>query len=240
MKQINFLTALPRSGTTLLGALVNHSHLGVSPHSLVIEMIYQIYKLKEDEKYFNFPNSESYYNVLREIIPNYYSNTDYTYVLDKGPWGTPYNLNILREIHPNRKFVILYRSPLECLASFMRFYRDDIENQSNFYMSEDGAIGKNLMSIRNIINSNEDYILINYNDLINEPQLKVNALCNFLEIDSITINLNKFQFNGLEYDDGVLGAPIHEVRTNHIKKLDYDVEKILPKSIIDQYKNLSI
>ncbi len=58
MKQINFLTALPRSGTTLLGALVNHSHLGVSPHSLVIEMIYQIYKLKEDEKYFNFPNSE--------------------------------------------------------------------------------------------------------------------------------------------------------------------------------------
>lgn len=240
MKQINFLTALPRSGTTLLGALVNHSNLGVSPHSLVIEMVYQIYKLKENEKYLNFPNPESYYNVLRKIIPSYYSNTSYTHILDKGPWGTPYNLNILKEIHPNRKFVILYRSPLECLASFMRFFRDDVENQCHFYMSNDGAIGKNLMSIRNIVNSQEDYIFINYNDLITEPQLKINSLCNFLNINPITIKLNKFQFNGLEYDDNVLNAPIHEVRTDQIKKLDYDINKILPKSIVEQYKNLAL
>jgi len=172
MKQINFLTAMPRSGTTLLGALVNHSHLGVSPHSLVVEMVYQIYKLKKDEKYFNFPNKESFYNVLKNIIPNYYSNTNYDFILDKGPWGTPFNLDMLKEIQEERKFVILYRKPLECLASFMRFFKHDLENQSNFYMSEEGAIGKNLLSIRNIIDQQEAYIIINYDDLVSDPQTK--------------------------------------------------------------------
>ena len=240
MKHINYLTALPRSGTTLLGGLVNHSDLGVSPHSLLIEMVYNIYRLKDDEKYKNFPNKKAFLNVCKNIIKNYYEKTKYKYILDKGPWGTPYNLKMLSKIQEKRKFVILYRNPLECLASFCKFFKNDMEEQAHFYMSEQGAIGKNLLSIRNIIDQQEDFIIIYYEHLVEHPQIYVQKICEFLEIPNVKIQLNEFQFDDIQYDDSVLGAPIHKLRLDKIEKNKYDIETILPNAIIKKYKNVKI
>ena len=240
MKHINFLAALPRSGTTLLGGLVNHSHLGVSPHSLLIEMIYNVYKLKDDEKYKNFPNEDSFLNVCKNITYNYYEKSKYKYILDKGPWGTPYNLEMLKKLQKNRKFVILYRNPLECLASFCKFLKNNIEEEAHFYMSDQGAIGKNLLSIRNIIDQQENFIIIYYEHFIKYPQLYVQKICEFLEIPNVTIQLNEFQFDNIQYNDSVLGAPLHKLRLDKIEKNKYDIETILPKGIIQKYKNVKI
>jgi sulfotransferase len=242
MKKIHFLTALPRSGTTLLGSLINGNNkkLAVSPHSLLLDILYRTNELKKTDIFLNFPDHISLDNFLSKSLSLYYEKVEHDIILDKGTWGTPYNLELIQKLIQERKFVVLTRKPIECLASFMRLLPGDIENMSDFFMSDDGPIGKNIWSIRNLIKQKEKYIHIEYEDLVKTPQKTINKICDFLKVEKFKIKLNAFSFNCQSYDDSVLSAPIHEVRLDKIKKLNYEVEDILPKNTIKKYKNFVI
>ena len=56
----------------------------------------------------------------------------------------------------------------------------------------------------------------------------------------LLIKSHLFQVNGIKYDDSVFGVDLHTIRTNSIKKADYNVEDILPKRIIEKCKALNI
>ena len=57
---------------------------------------------------------------LNQLFDTYYFDINTNVILDRAPWGTPWNLDILKTIFKKRKFVILYRPPLECLASLIK------------------------------------------------------------------------------------------------------------------------
>ena len=242
MKKIYFLTALPRSGTTLLGSLINENNteLAASAHSILLDILHSVNEIKNTDIFKNFPDHTSLDNFLSKTLSLYHETVEHNVILDKGPWGTPYNLELTRKLIEDRKYVILTRKPIECLASFMRLWPGDVENNSDFFMSDEGPIGKNLWSIRNIIDQKEKYIHIEYDDLVKNPQRKVDEICKFVGVKKFKIKLNSFSFNGLPYDDSILGAAVHEVRLNKVKKLKYNIEDMLPKSIIKKYKNLKI
>jgi hypothetical protein len=242
MKKIYFLTALPRSGTTLLGSLINgnNTQLAVSPHSIALDILFRINELKNTDIFNNFPDQISLNNFLAKSLSLYYEKVEHDIILDKGPWGTPYNLELIQNLIEDRKFIILTRKPIECLASFMRLLPGDIESKSDYYMSEDGPIGKNIRSIRNLILQKEKYIHIEYEQLIKNPQKTVDEICKFVGVKTFKTKLNPFAFNCMMYDDSILEAPVHEVRTDKVKKLKYKIENILPKNIIKKYKDIKI
>lgn len=242
MKKIYFLTALPRSGTTLLGSLINgnNTQLAVSPHSIALDILFRINELKNTDVFKNFPDYVSLDNFLSKSLSLYYETVEHNVILDKGPWGTPYNLALTKKLFEDRKYVILTRKPIECLASFMKLLPGDVESNSHFFMSDEGPIGKNIWSIRNIIKQKEKYIHIEYDELVKKPQDKINEICKFVGVKSFKIKLNLFAFNCMMYDDSILEAPVHEVRTDKIEKLKYNIEDILPKNIIKKYKDIKI
>jgi hypothetical protein len=83
-------------------------------------------------------------------------------------------------------------------------------------MEINGMIGKSLWSIKNIIKEKEDYIIINYTDLVKTPLKQIDKIYKFLNIDNFKHNLKTlmiFQLNNIKYDDNVLNAPLHKIRT---------------------------
>ena len=245
MKSHYFLSGLPRSGNTLLGSLINqNTEISLTANTILTDVIYQIDLLKDTQIYNNFPDEESLNNIIKNVFNNYYKDWKAKYIIDRGLWGTPENLLLLKSIIKKPKFIILYRPVLECLASFIKIEKPiDIETRCHELMYKDGMIGKSLWSIKNLIEQKEDYIIINYSELVSNPLKPINKIYSYLNIDSFEHklkNFNSFSVNDIKYNDNVLNAPLHTIRTDKIKLNKYNIEDYLPKNIIKQYSNLDI
>jgi len=245
MKEIFFLSGLPRSGNTLLGSIINQNpKINLTANTIITDIFYQLHLLENSEILKNFPDKKSFNNVFKNVFNNYYKDWKAKFIIDRGLWGTPANLQLLKSIIKKPKFIILYRPVLECLASFIKIEKPiNVEERCHQLMEINGMIGKSLWSVKNIIKEKEDYIRINYLDLINKPLDQINKIYKFLNVNNFNHtfkNLNEFSTNNIKYDDSVLKAPLHKIRTDKIKLNKYNFKDYLPANIIKQYSNLDI
>ena len=247
-KQISFLAGMPRSGNTLLGSLINQNKkITINAQSPVIDMVHNLYSMKEHLIFKNFPDHQSFDNVFKNLFNNYYRNFKSKYIVDRGPWGTPGNLKALKEIIKKPKFIILYRPVLEVLASFIELEKPkDIFKRCFDLMNlqgTDGMIDKSLYSIHNILKERENFIVIHYNDLISNPLREIQKIYKFLDIHNECIEINnfkQFKVNNISYDDSVYSVDYHKIRTDRIEKINRNIEQILPKEVIKLYSNRDI
>ena len=247
MKKYFFLNSLPRSSNTLLGTIINQNpQVSITANTILTDVFLQLLKLKNDEIYQNFPDEKSYNNIIKNVFNNYYKDYQSKFIITRGPWGTPLNLLLLKNILGIKKpkFIILYRPVLECLASFIRIEKPlDIELKCHQLMDSNGMIGKNLWSIKNTIESKEDYIIVNYSDLVNNPKNQINKIYKFLNIDTFKHkfeNFNQFTANEIQYNDDVLTAELHKIKTDKIEMDEIKIEDYLPSNIIKEYSDLDI
>jgi sulfotransferase len=244
-KNIYFLCGLPRSGNTLLGAIINQNkNVNLTANSILPGIIYDLHFNKNSENYKNFPDEKSLNNIILNIFGNYFCDWNANNIIVRGPWGTPTNLLLLKQIIKKPKFIILYRPVLECLASFIKIEKPaNIESRCYQLMHYDGMIGKNLWSIKNIIKEKENFILINYKDFVKNTKEQLLKIYNFLNIDFFDHKLERFdQFkvNNISYLDSVLAYPLHNIKTNKIELDNYSVADYLPSDIIQKYSNLDV
>jgi sulfotransferase len=245
MKAYYFLTGLPRSGNTLLGSIINqNSNVSLTANTILTDVFYQLHLIKGYQIYKNFPDEQSLNNVIKNIFNNYYKDWKAKFIIDRGLWGTPANLELLKKIIKKPKFIILYRPVLECLASFIKIEKPtNIESRCHELMEINGMIGKSLWSIKNLIKEKEDYIVINYTDLVKTTLKQIDKIYKFLNIDNFKHKLkdfNEFSANNIKYNDNVLNAPLHKIRIDKIEFNKYNIEDYLPSNVIKQYSNLDI
>lgn len=256
MKKIYYLCGLPRSGNTLFGSLLNQNpRIQVTANSIVLDMLWQLNNLKTDRTFLNFPDHTSFNNVLDNVISNYYSEWDYEIILDRSGWGNPNNLKLLEKHSPNEiKFVILVRDIKDVVASFIRWseeYKPNFldeetdgtrKSKCEYLMRSDMQIVQDYCSIYNIIKSNHQYHLIEYDNLVSNPEQVLNGLYDFLGIDSYQhkfSNIDQFSSNNLSYDDSVVGKNLHTINSKTVERRDYDVSKYIPEDLINYYKTLN-
>jgi len=248
IKQISFLCALPRTGATFLGSIINQSkQIQMTANSITPALLENIFSTKESIVFKNFPYHLGIDNVMLKTFDNYYNNVKCANILDKAPWGTPSNLEMLKCIFKKRKFVILVRPVLECLASLVKNNKRDnvlLEDFCDGLMDkEKGILGKNIWSIDNLIKEKEEYIIITYNDLINHTKREINKIFKFLELKKEKFklkNLKQFNFDNISYDDTAVGGDYHTIRTENVKKIEYNIKNYLPKKLINKYENINI
>jgi hypothetical protein len=73
-------------------------------------------------------------------------------------------------------------------SSFIKIEKPiNIELRCHELMKIDGMIGKSLWSIKNIIKEKENYIIINYLDLMNNPLNEIKKIYKFLNIIILNI-----------------------------------------------------
>ena len=241
MKKIYFLCGLPRAGNTLLGSIVNQNkNIKITANSIVPDILYHLCTLKNTDVFKNFPDHKSLNNVIEMVITNYYKDWKTNTIIDRGPWGTPDNLIIIKQLIKKPKFIILIRPVIECIASFAKlqikngnYTKHDIHPYVEHLMSEEGMIGKSLWSIKNIIKQKENYRLFYYDDLVNNTDVFLKTLSNFVGVKIINKKLQQFKVNEIRYNDHIIG--LHKIRVDSIKRQNYNIHDYLPEDIIEKY-----
>jgi hypothetical protein len=99
MKAYYFLTGLPRSGNTLLGSIINqNNNISLTANTILTDVIYQLHLLNDCQILKNFPDKKSFNNIIKNVFNNYYKDWKAKFIIDRGLWGTPANLELLKTI----------------------------------------------------------------------------------------------------------------------------------------------
>jgi len=84
-KKIFFLAGFPRAGNTLLTSILNQNpDIGCTPNSITLEIIKDIFLLKQTEVFLNYPDHCSLDNVLDAVYSAYYKDWNFKYIIDRG------------------------------------------------------------------------------------------------------------------------------------------------------------
>ena len=254
MKEIFFLSGLPRAGNTLFGSLMNQNpDVAVTANSITADTMGELFTLKHTDVFKNYPDHKSFNNLAHHVFDLYYKDWNYKYIIDRAPWGMPINLKFLKETRKNIKIIVLVRDVIEVLASFIRWAQKNpdafvnryeaktVEEKCDMLMNKEGVIVKELIAIKHLLLPQNKglYHMVEYNDFVEHPKRTIEGVYEFLEIPKFKhryINLDQFEVNGMKYDEAIVGEGLHTIKTDVISKSKYDAYSIIPKSIIDKYE----
>jgi sulfotransferase len=216
-KTYHFMAGLPRSGSTVLSAVLNQNpDVYASPQTDLVSMLYNL----ENQ----IPNYESYRaklmhpnfaSVLFGMADSFYKPINRPVIIDKNRgWGTPYNWdNLSGYVNPEGKVILTMRPILEVLASFIRVanktqkatghkpyldpnlwvsnYRNQVDAQVDSIMALNGELDRAIFSISNLLKNHRDRVhVVWFDDLLDKPQETMNGLYEFLGLDSFEHNFN--------------------------------------------------
>ena len=256
VKKLFFLVAMPRSGNTLFTSIMNQNpDIACTPNSITLEIMKDLFLLKQTDVFQNYPDHQSLDNVLDSVYVNYYKNWPQKYIIDRGPVMTPGNFALMQK-HFKKPFkcVVLLRDVMDVLASYMKWYTenpDAFPNRFNMYgktdeeklskiMNSEGAVAKELDSIKNAFNHPEICLFIKYDDLVQNPEQEIRKLYNFFDIPYFQhrfFDLDQIKVNGMGYNDGIVGKNMHTIRNEIKKEYNPYIEKI-PQRIKDKYGHI--
>ena len=237
-KIYHFLAGLPRSGNTLLSALLNQNpKIYSTPLSPIPTLMWNFVNSANDMEQIN-RNTENKIKseiFLSSFLDNYYKEIEKPVVIDREKaWGTPDNLNIIKEyITPTPKIIFTVRDILEIIASFVKMDAQYLKNKSynaGYYMGNyrspkdlisehlmafNGDIDKGLLSLASAFYPENAgmFHIVEYNDLVFNPNETINKIYDFLEMPHYKHNFNKII--KIEKDnDEVIGLPknLHDIR----------------------------
>lgn len=256
-KKIHFLAGLPRSGTTLLSSILNQNpDIYATPNSPLCQIMWDTQQdILKTEQFQVFQDLPYLDRIVGGIAKSAYSDRNEKHILDKcRDWGNPYNLEMIqRHITTEPKFVLVVRDILDILASFITllnkpnqnttyydaelsfYYRGINDARCDFLMKPNGIIDRALWSIKNVMD-NSNYILITYDELIENPETTTLAVCDFLEVDSFEYNFSNI-INKYPEDDKMFGLNgFHDIRKT-ISKISKPYQDVLSEYVINKYKN---
>ena len=255
-KQIYFLCAMPRSGNTLFASIMNQNpDLVVTPNSITLEIMKDLFLLKRTDVFQNFPDEQSLNNVMDEVYNLYYKYWNYKIIIDRGPVCTPSNLKVMQKHFKQPiRCVVLVRDVLDVLASYIKWFENEpsafinkygcknIDEKLTKLMNKEGAVAKELMSIQYLLHHPEMAVFIKYDDLAQNPEQEIRKVYNFLNLPYFPhkfINLDQLTVNGLQYNDGIVGKNMHTIRTEKVMKVENEYKKLIPERFVKDYGHIT-
>jgi len=257
-KKLFFLMGMPRSGNTLFASIMNQNpEIVCTANSITLEIMKDLYLLKETDVFQNFPDHKSLNNILDLVYDLYYKEWPQRIIIDRGPvmaTGNPGNFELMK-VHYKRPFkcIVLIRDLMEVLASYMKWYTENPdsfvnrfglkndEEKLNMIMNKDGAVAKDLSAIHNAYKHPEICHFVKYDNLVTNPEEEIKKIYKFLDepyFNHRFIDLDQININGLNYNDNVVGRNMHTVRKGKIEKIYNPYIEKIPQSIRDKYGHI--
>jgi sulfotransferase len=237
-KTYHFLAGLPRSGNTLLSAILNQNpniySTPLSPMPTLMwgyaESCTYMEQINRNEE-----NEIRAKELINSFFDTFYKDVDKSIVIDRDKdWGTPANLDLLkRYVTPAPKIIVTVRDILEIIASFIAMDADYLKNDTaksglyinnyrspkdtvaEYLMRPNGDIDKALLSLASAFYPENKGIfhIVEYNDLVTKPEEVMSGIYKFLELPEYKHDFKKIE--KVESDnDVILGLPdnLHSVR----------------------------
>jgi len=253
-KKLFFLVAMPRSGNTLFTSIMNQNpEIAVTPNSITLEIIKDLFLLKETDVFQNYPDHKSLDNVLDSVYDTYYKDWPQRIIIDRGPVMTPANLELMKK-HFKRPFkcIVILRDLMDVLASYMKWYTENSdafpnrfnlqtdEEKLNMIMNKDGAVAKELEAIKNSYNYPGLCHYVKYDDLVAQPEQEFKKIYEFINepyFNHRFQDLQQVEVNGMKYNDTIVGKNMHNIRPI-VRKVDNSYIDKIPEKIKNKYEHI--
>jgi len=252
-KQLFFLVAQPRSGNTLFASIMNQNpEIACTPNSITLEIMKDLFLLKQTDVFQNYPDHKSLDNVLDVVYDNYYKDWPQPIIIDRGPVMTEGNLYLMQK-HFKRPFkcIVLLRDTVDVLASYMKWYTENPdafvnklantdEEKLSIVMNKEGAVAKDLEAIKNSYNYKDICHYVKYDDLVSQPEQEIRKVYQFINLPYFNHrfqDLQQVEVNGMKYDDTVLGKNMHNIRST-VKKVPNPYIDKIPERIRQKYEHI--
>jgi hypothetical protein len=230
-----FLASMPRSGSTLLRALLNQrDDTYCSATSNLCELVGSTIQTwnATPETRASGATEFDLYRIIRGLMKERYSDRKEKIIIDKGrSWPEPTNLNTLKTIlKGDVKIIATVRPMAECMASFVKIVKP--ENVKEFCRSHPTA--QHLLHSYSTLRAGyeaypENFCLVEYDNLVSDPQGELDRIADFLGIQRKPCDPNNID-SPQEHDE-VWGIPnLHKVHRK-VRKSKYSAQKLLGKDL---------
>ena len=254
-KKLFFLVAQPRSGNTLFASIMNQNpEIAATPNSITLEIIKDLFLLKQTDVFQNYPDHRSLDNVLDSVYDIFYKDWPQRIIIDRGPVTIPNNFQLMQK-HFKRPFkcIIILRDLMDVLASYMKWYTENPDAFPNRYdlktddeklrmiMNKDGAVAKELEAIKNSYNYKDMCHYVKYDDVVTNPEQEFRKIYKFLDepyFNHRFNNLDQVNVNGLSYDDKIVGSNMHKLFDGPVRKVYNPYIEKIPQKLRDMYGHI--
>ena len=254
-KQLLFLVAQPRSGNTLFASIMNQNpEIACTPNSITLEIMKDLFLLKQTDVFQNYPDPKSLDNVLDVVYYTYYKDWPQRIIIDRGPVMTPGNFQLMQK-HFKRPFkcIVLLRDLMDVLASYMQWYTENPDAFPNRYnckndeeklgmiMNKDGAVAKDLEAIKNAYKYPDICHFVKYDNLVTQPEQEFRKIYQFMDepyFNHRFNNLDQVTVNGLSYDDKIVGSNMHKLFDGPVRKVYNPYIEKIPERIRQKYEHI--
>jgi len=254
-RKLFFLVAQPRSGNTLFASIMNQNKdIAATPNSITLEIMKDLFLLKQTDVFQNFPDHQSLDNVLDNVFTNYYQQWPQRIIIDRGPVMTPGSFQLMQKhFKYGFKCIVLLRDLMDVLASYMQWYTENPDAFPNRYnlntdeeklfmlMNKDGAIAKDLIAIQNSFKYPDICHFVKYDDMVTNPEQEFRKIYQFMGEPYFNHNFENpsdVEVNGLKYDDKVVGNNMHKLFSGKVRKVYNPYIEKIPKAIREKYEHI--
>lgn len=254
MEQMFFLSGIARSGSTLLGSILNQNpDIYVSPTSPLMDLFClteQSYQQVDIQ--YTFDKQKSLDTLHNVLASTFYQHIDKKYVIDKHR-GWPKNISqIQRYITPNPKVICTYRPTAENICSFLKLINKDPNNSVDRDLRQKGLeinlYNRAMMLWYNyssdpyyslkfgLENFRDNILVVNYNDIIGDASQEVKRVYDFLEIPHYEHNFESISNTCSEVKDTAWGFEgLHNIRSTITKTSD-NPKEVLGKDLFEFFE----
>lgn len=267
-KTFYFMAGLPRSGSTVLSAILNQNPRFYSgPSSPVLSTMYAIENhLANDELFNGYPKPEQAKNIISSIISQFYSDVETPVVIDKNRAWTARVPYIEGYIGQQAKIICPVRDIDEILTSMIMMIRRNPyqegqerinfideqlvklnipltdDNRCEYIGGPQGILGQSLNAIiEGFKQGFGDRIhFVEYQDLVNSPEEILEKLYEFLGEEPYGHTFDNLQNQSREQDLRTYGlADMHQVHKK-LKVTAPDPTEILSSGVLEKCKGMDI
>jgi len=232
---MHFLSGLPRSGSTVLAAILNQNpKVHVTPTSGLIELMGAVAQRWETDTSLHVQgrNDNEVIDLLRGMMLAKLKTIDKPIFIDKSRgWPAPSIMKTMTKVLGHKpKIIATVRDIPNCVASFVRVVKP---NNVQKFLSETHLINVIKSSYKTLYDGmNEDpssFCLIEYDDLLNNPQTQLEKIHKFLELEPFEYNLNCIEGSVVaEKDDEIWGIPgLHDIKSKLERQHEQSAKEVL-------------
>lgn len=219
MKTFHFLAGLPRSGSTVLAALLNqHPDLHASATSGLGELMFNTFQAwKKSSAEQASTEVDQVKSVLRGMMEARYSHIDKPVIIDKARnWAEATTVAVLKDLLPYKpKIIATVRNVEDCAASFVRIAKpDDLED-----FLRNSELISHLKQSYQVLESgyrsdSSCFLFVEYEDLLEDPIKQLRRIEEFLELPPFDYNLSNLDKTApKERDEEVWQLPgLHDIK----------------------------
>ena len=262
-KKYYFMAGLPRSGSTMLSAILNQNPRFYSgPSSPVVSTMLTLEQsLSKDELFLAFPKIDFGKKLISSVIDAYYSDTDKPVVFEKNrSWvnRVEYIKGYFGIEHP--KIIYPVRDVAEILTSFISMIKRNphiVNDRLNFIdqtlvqqgipltdenrcrlVAGPGILGQSFDGLKKALSEGyrANIYFVEYSDLVDSPQETMQKIYEFLGENFYHHDFKNLKNIHQENDAQIYGfEDMHNVRKT-IKPISQLPEDVLPQTVLDLVK----